>query len=270
MIAQNAGRSRGGTVAGRGQDEQLSVASNLSDILSAWRLVYQVYVRTGLIDPNPHRVHTHAEVLHAGTAVIVGKRGRTITSTISSYADGPDGLPLDASCGDDLARLRDEGRTLAEIGLLADAARPGTRSSSSLLKLMRYGVFHAAHTGASDIVIGVHPHHADFYRRILGFFDFAAPTPCRRVKDHPMVPLRLEVERQLWGPPRQKGLAFFRAHELGPEVFASRLPLDAQLTARTAIGRYLSYQAELAEDQPSWSTATTTRADDQLKPAEAA
>lgn len=251
-VAERADRRRGGGAARvENPREPFVVASQPWQVVSAWRLVYQVYLRQGLIGANPDRVHTHAEVLHGGTAVILEKGASAITATISSYADGPTGLPMDASCPAAMAQLRGEGRRLAEIGLLADAARPGTRSAASLLKLMRYGVFHAVHIGASDIVIGVHPHHAPFYRRMLGFEDFAAPTRCARVNDHPMVPLRMDVARQFARDPLPKGLAFFEKHALGAEVFAGRLRLGPTLFAQTPVGRRL---ADLLHESSQTST----------------
>lgn len=224
---------------------EFSVATQVAEVVEAWELVHAEYIRARLIDPSPHRVHTHSEAVHPGTAVIVGKIRSLVVSTMSAYVDRPGGLPLDHSCGDAMQGLRRDGHRLVEVGLFADRREKIARSFSALLNLMRQAFFFAMHSGATDIVIGVHPHHADFYRRLLGFVAFAEPTYCQRVNDHPMVPLRLDIHGQLALERPPKGIAFFKANPLEAEAFDDRVVLTRAKVAGTAIDRYLRQQEQL-------------------------
>lgn len=201
---------------------EFDVARSLHDVLYAWQLVYNAYVNVGLIDPNAHGIHLVPQAVHPGTAVIVGKNSGAIASTMSVYADRPTGLPLDHVYRRELDGLRHQGRRLVEVGLFADRREKIERTFAALIELMRHVFYFSIHSGATDIVIGVHPDHASFYQRFLAFETFAEPSVCPAVKDHPMVPLRMKLHECLQRVPLEKGLVFFKTKPLGPEAFENR------------------------------------------------
>src|SRR5687768_7511746 len=120
-----------------------SVAKNFKEITEAWCLVYQQYLATSLILPNELSVFTFPEYMSNNTAVIMGKKMGHTVSTVSAVLDSERGLPLDNYYTDDLNKMRDEGKSLIEIGLLADSR--GRGNFSNIIGLMsgiaRFGVY---------------------------------------------------------------------------------------------------------------------------------
>lgn len=216
------------------------VARTLADVLAAWTLVHDSYVRARLIRVNAQHLHTVPLAVHSDTVVIIGREPEgEVVSTMSSYLDRPGGLPLDAVYADQLNGMRAQGRRLMEVGLFADRREKITRAMAALMELMRYTFFYAIHRDVSDIVIGVHPHHAGFYRRSLGFEDFADEAGCPSVNGNPMVPLRLNISQTYQGDDLPRGLAFFRANPLEVDAYRDRLELTPETVAGTAIDAFL-------------------------------
>ena len=116
------------------------VAENTDQVVQAWELVYRSYVRTGLIDPNQSRIHTVPQAVGPNTAVVRGCLSELVICTLSSYLDGPDGLPLDAVYHDQLQAMREQGKVPLELGLFADRREHLYRSIDALLELMRFGI----------------------------------------------------------------------------------------------------------------------------------
>ncbi len=215
------------------------VAKTLEDVLDAWGLVYDAYRGLGIVPLNRFGIHTVEHATQPASAVVLGRLGSQTVSTLSIMADSDQGLPLDRVYPQPLAVMRSQGRRLMEVGLFADRRRLAARSAASLFELMRWGLFHSMHRGATDIIIGVHPHHAPFYQRAIAFQPFgelaAHPTVC----DAPVIPMRLDLTTKLKLNPLPRGLKFFLDQPLGPEAYADRYPFDPQALADTPIEQYL-------------------------------
>ena len=145
------------------------IAHTMEEVEEAWGLVYDAYRRDNLIDVNPHRVHTTSQAVGPNTAVILGCLGPLAVGTISAYTDGPEGLPLDSVYLTEISALRRGGRKLMEVGLFADRRERINRAADGLFALMRFSYFFGFPMECDDIIIGVHPRHAPFYMRLLGF-----------------------------------------------------------------------------------------------------
>lgn len=223
------------------------VAENTDQVVQAWELVYRSYVRTGLIDPNQSRIHTVPQAVGPNTAVVRGCLSELVICTLSSYLDGPDGLPLDAVYHDQLQAMRDQGKVPLELGLFADRREHLYRSIDALLELMRFGTYFGVHIGATHGVIGVHPRHVSFYTRLLAFDVIGPERSYGLVKHHPVVLLELDWYRKtkLAKPPR--GLAQFMKQPVPAEAFAGRARLDSESIAGTAIARYLQSNQETGD-----------------------
>ena len=217
------------------------VSESITEVESAWRLVHDSYARIGLIEPNSAGVHTVPHAVHPDTAVIVGfEPGDQIVSTMSAYLDRPGGLPLDAVYADQLNAMRQQGARLMEVGLFADRREKITRTLSALMDLMRFTFYYGVHRRATDIVIGVHPHHAGFYRRVLAFSDFGEEAGCPSVNGSPMVPLRLPIATSLELDPLPKGLAYFKTNPVPGSAYEGRVSLQLSAMVGTAIGAFLA------------------------------
>ena len=124
------------------------VANSIEEPLDAWRLVYLSYQRDELIDPNPFGIHTVSQAVGTKTAIALARFGNLAVSTLSAYADGPTGLPLDTVYHAELEALRRSGRLAMEVGLLADRREQVSRSVESLFELMRFAFYFAVEVSA--------------------------------------------------------------------------------------------------------------------------
>lgn len=215
------------------------VASTLEQVTEAWELVYSSYLRIGLISPNAHHLHTHSHAISCDTAVICGYIDRVLVSTLSSYIDGPDGLPLDAVYHEELQELRADGRTLLELGLFADRREHLFRSIEALLELMRYNCYFGVTHECTDAVIGVHPHHVDFYTRLLGFDVVGEQKTYDMVNDHPVVLLRLDWPAKTSAARLPRGLKHMLANPLDRQVYDQRFALNVATIVDSRIDRFL-------------------------------
>jgi hypothetical protein len=216
------------------------VAQKLEEVEEAWELVYDAYRRDDLIDVNPHRVHTTTQAVGPNTAVILGCLGPLAVGTISAYTDGPDGLPLDSVYLTEISALRKSGRRLMEVGLFADRREHINRAADGLFALMRFAYFFGFPMECDDVVIGVHPRHAPFYMRLLGFERIGPVRSYPTVKDHAVVLLRLRLKESLQAVPLPKGLAYFSEMSVSGKAFEQRFRFDKAQLADSRIGRFLA------------------------------
>lgn len=140
------------------------------DAHEAERLVYDAYHRIGIVAPNARRTHKASHIDTNDSVTILGRIGGLCCSTLSAYVDHPEhGLPLDPIYPEEMAKMRNAGQRLIEVGMFADRRVEFDRSLYALLDLIRYATYFGVHRGATHAVIGVHPHHTKFYAKGLGF-----------------------------------------------------------------------------------------------------
>lgn len=237
--------------------DQFQAARTLSEVVRAWRLVYEVYANTDLIDPNPYRIHTALEAANPQAAIFQGVINGQIESTLTAIEDDPqDGLPLDLVYKDELDQLRANGRRLVECGLFAHRCQvmddtPDTsmraqiskasRVKESLYQLMRLALYFGLNRCSTDWVIGVHPRHVRFYARAFGFHAIGPQRKYAAVNDRPVVLLHGDLDISLNLPKTPHVLKYCWANPVPPtlieerfgfhplEVANSHLPLNAYL-----------------------------------------
>ncbi|MGH8397100.1 MAG: N-acyl amino acid synthase FeeM domain-containing protein [Gammaproteobacteria bacterium] len=214
------------------------IARTYQEVLECWHLVYKCYIREGLIDTNPHLIHTAPQAFNPDTTVIFGRTSSRIYTTLTAIPDGPRGLPLDEVYPRLLDDLRSQNRRLIEVGLLADDRAEVGKAQDYSFDTMRLAVYCALHSQV-DAVIGVHPHHADFYVRMMSFEVIGPIRSYPRVNNRPVVPLfwdRSCIQREKL--PRL--LRYIKEHPVEKSLFDQRFDFSKIDLSRSAIGRYLS------------------------------
>jgi hypothetical protein len=165
---------------------RVKIASRRDEFEQAFRLVADRYRAKGYDSPDsgPYRYTPH----HAlpGTVTFVAKQGDRVVATLTMVPDNDLlGLPMESIYGAEIAALRAEGRSLAEVTCLAEeglTVREFLDVFSALIRLVCQ--YHVRH-GGDSWVITINPRHSAFYRRVLGFEPIG---PCRSyaaVGDHP-------------------------------------------------------------------------------------
>lgn len=210
-------------------------AATARAVEAAWSLVYDRYLESGLIDPNPFGLHTHRHAVGPHSCVVYGPLGGHAVSTMTLMADNPGGLSLDSVYGRELDALRVDGRVLLEVGLLADRRSAIDRTATALFDMMRWAKYYADSAGVTDIIVGVHPHHVGFYERCFGFRSFGGAALFPTVKNNPVVPLRLDLAAAFAARPLPRGLRHVRDNPLPMTAFASRFLFDEAALEGTVI-----------------------------------
>lgn len=214
-----------------------SCATSLEQVESAWRLVYDRYTQMGLINENPFGIHAVPGAVGDHACVIWGPDGANVGYTMTLFRDNPMGLALDSVYARELDALRGMGRRLLEVGMLADRRQSAARGVGALFSMMRWAVYYGLHTDLTDIVIGVHPRHVQFYTRCYGFEEFAEPTSYPLVRNNPVVPLRLRLHEGLARDVLPRGLVDARDNPIPANAFSDRFAFKpAQLRGSRIAG----------------------------------
>lgn len=216
-----------------------SCATSLEQVESAWRLVYDRYTQMGLINENPFGIHAVPGAVGDHACVIWGPDGANVGYTMTLFRDNPMGLALDSVYARELDALRAKGRRLLEVGMLADRRQSATRGVGALFSMMRWAVHYGLHTDLTDIVIGVHPRHAQFYVRCYGFEEFAEPTSYPLVRNNPVVPLRLRLLERLVNDVLPRGLADARNNPIPGHAFSGRFAFKPEQLRGSVIADFL-------------------------------
>ena len=224
----------------RSSEPPCSCATTLEHVQSAWRLVYDRYSEMGLIDRNPFGIHAVPTAVGEHACVIWGPEGPEVGYTMTLFRDNPMGLALDSVYASHLDALRRKGRRLLEVGMLADRRRSAARGMGALFSMMRWAIHFGLHTDVTDIVIGVHPRHAQFYERCYGFEQFASPTTYPLVRNNPVVPLRLRLQEQLAQDVLPRGLADARNNPVAGSAFSQRFAFEPEQLRGSLIAGFLN------------------------------
>ncbi len=225
--------------AARSDEPTCLCATSLEQVESAWRLVYERYTQMGLIDENPFGIHAVPGAVGQHACVIWGPEGSDVGYTMTLFRDNPMGLALDSVYARELDEMRRKGRRLLEVGMLADRRQSAARGIGALFSMMRWVIHYGLHSGLTDIVIGVHPRHAQFYVRRYGFEEFAEPTSYPLVRNNPVVPLRLRLLEGLAKDVLPRGLADARDNPLPGSAFLHRFAFEPEQLRGSSIAGFL-------------------------------
>ncbi len=176
---------------------RIRVANDRSTRERAYRLAHRVYRGHGYVDGGS--AESSACLVDSfdadpETVTLLGEdtRGRD-AGTVSLYFDSSKGLPCDEIFARETAILRAAGRRIVEVGRLA-ITKEYQHSRILLLRMINAIFIYAVRLkGHTDFVIEVHPDHAGFYCRRIGFEVLGPPRPCPRVRGAPAILLRLDL-----------------------------------------------------------------------------
>lgn len=220
------GDHRSVTVPGLARPIRVKLASERDEFEQAFRLVADRYRSRGYDTGETGAFRFTPYHALPGTVTFIAKDGDRVVATLSMVPDNATlGLPMESIYGDEVARLRDEGRALAEVTCLAEeglTAREFLQVFSTLIRVMFQ--YHVRH-GGDSWVITVNPRHSAFYRRVLGFVQLG---PCRAyssVGNHPAEAYLLDVDLMREGVP-EKYLEVFGEGLPWPVLTAVSKPAD--------------------------------------------
>jgi hypothetical protein len=181
---------------GEHADLVIRPALGRAELESAYELVYQNYRSRDYIPPNPSGMRLTIFNAFPSTVTFVGAIRGEVIATVSLIPDTPVGLPMDEIYHDEVQALRDAGRRLVEVTMLADRRLSVRRSLAMVLALMKL-VFDCATLSlkATDLCITVNPHHDKFYHEYLLFTPLGGLRAYPSVSGNPAIARRLDLER---------------------------------------------------------------------------
>ncbi len=187
----------------RRSDIECRIGISRQELSASFHLIYQQYLQAGLMKPNSYRARVTPYHLLPSTEVLVALDRGAVTCTMSVVRDGKLGLPMESIYHEEVAWLRLKGLSLAEVSCLADRHDEGEKSQSALFQLMPLVAQLAYNRGVDQLLIAVHPRHARFYQRFLGFEVIAAEERTYgQVCGKPAVALALDLNGLAANHPR--------------------------------------------------------------------
>jgi len=187
------------------------IASTQEERAEAFRLVYEAYTQSGLIESNLSQMRVTPFHLLPTTNVFIAVHRERIIGTVSLIGDGEMGLPMDCIYGREVDELRDQGYSLGEVSCLAHRRQHVKQTLPLFIQMTRLMAQHARFSGMDQFLIAVHPRHAQFYMRFMGFEQIGSQRSFPSVRNNPAVACalnfpRIDVERpacynQFFGTP---------------------------------------------------------------------
>jgi len=166
------------------------VADSREEREAAMRLVYDSYVKAGLIARNRYGMRVTPYHLLPLTDIFVALKDRQVAYTVTLITDDGDGVPLDSIFPNELNAVRHEGISFAEVSCLAGREGLDRRSGYEMfLNLIALTFQYSRHNDIDRLLLAVHPRHARFYERIFGCEVCGATKSYAAVCDHPAVPM---------------------------------------------------------------------------------
>jgi hypothetical protein len=126
------------------------------------------------------------------SVTLLAEHQETLVGTLTLTLDSPQGLLAEQTYGEEIERVRSQGRQIGELVKLAMEEGVDWKSVLDSLLQATYLVARVVHS-MTDIFIEVNPRHVRFYQRVFGFTSAAAERLCTRV-GAPSVLMHLDLE----------------------------------------------------------------------------
>ncbi len=173
------------------QGAEITRATTLEDIAGAYRLVHDIFVAQGYIQPDETGIRIRSFEALPETATFIAKVGNEVVGVTSVVVDSPElGLPTDKAFKTEVDGLRTQGRKICEgtNWIVADSHR----NSAVMTELMRCSFAHALAVGCTDFLGTVSPGHARFYK-LLGFDQIGEVRSYSKEIEDPVVVVRFDL-----------------------------------------------------------------------------
>jgi hypothetical protein len=167
------------------------VATSRHSLSVAFRMTYSTYLRNGFVQPNRWGLRILPQQLLDTSWVLLAARELRPIGTLTLIEDGAQGLPIESLYSSEMRALQRQAECVAELTCLATDSTAGTQNTAVLRHLLRSAIALADQRGIDCLTICVHPRHAQFYRRRLGFREFGPLRRCPWVCNQSAVAMNL-------------------------------------------------------------------------------
>jgi hypothetical protein len=165
------------------------------DLEQAYRLVYLSFLQRDYIEENESKLRFSIFNALPQTVTFVADLRGKIIATVTLVPDTPIGLPMDEIYHQEVQALRDQGRKLAEVTMLADRRHEIRRALPVVMLLMKRIFDYATLVlKANHLCITLNPRHETYYRRFLLFQPLGGLKTYPSVRNNPALALRLDLD----------------------------------------------------------------------------
>jgi hypothetical protein len=179
----------------RREDALVRPAQSREEFEQAFRLVYQSYLDRGYIEESPQQIRLSVFNAFPTSVTLVSVVRETVVATVSLVKDTPVGLPMDEIYHNEVQQLRNAGRRLIEVTMLADRRRELHRALTMVLELMKRVFDYAALVAnANDLCITINPRHETYYESFLLFEPLGGLKAYPSVRNNPALAKRLDLD----------------------------------------------------------------------------
>ena len=177
------------------QDLTVRAANSRDELEEVYRLVYLSYLQRGYIAESPVQMRFSVFNALPETITFVGEVGGEIIAAGTMVPDTPMGLPMDEVYRYEVQALRDQGRRLTEVTMLADRRHEIHRTLPVVMLLMKHIFEYATLVlKANDLCITINPRHETYYRRFLLFQQLGGLKNYPSVRNNPALAERLDLD----------------------------------------------------------------------------
>jgi hypothetical protein len=176
-----------------GSEVVFKIASHLDELWGAFRLIQKAYEQRGLAVPNESGMRVTDYHSLPSTEVVIGVENEEVICTASIVHDASMGLPMEVVYKPEVNERRQNGISVAEVSCLADKPSETKSSFTPLSRLMSLIAQSSKRRGVDELLIAVHPRHAGFYERYLGFARIGPERCYPSVRNLPALALSLDL-----------------------------------------------------------------------------
>ena len=237
-------------------DLEYRIAATFADRSAAFCLVYAAYLRRGLGMRNPHEMRVTPYHLLPTTEILFAQSGEEVVFTMSLVKDGQLGVPMEVVYGPEVAERRQRGLRFGEVSCLADCDGERSAFLPIMVQMSRLVVQYSLKQGLDELLIAVHPRHARFYRRFMGFEVIGGERSYPTVRNRPAIALCMNFASL--ARHRPECYEMFCGEQIPDERLVSQPIVDSAFTAAPLGDR----ASEAADARPNrrapWATEPAT------------
>ncbi|WP_164103311.1 N-acyl amino acid synthase FeeM domain-containing protein [Candidatus Laterigemmans baculatus] len=162
---------------------RMKVSETREERSAAFQLVHRVYRRAGLTADNQMQMRVIPHHLLDTTEVLIAQQAEQVTFTITLVRDGLEGLPSESLFAEQVAAMRSDGLSLAEVSCVASNCGDENKKErfETLVRMISLTIHTARQRGVDRLLLAVHPRHAKVYQRLFGC------VPCSGVEQYEAV-----------------------------------------------------------------------------------